>query len=109
MTITQHSAITARISIRISARNSVPVYSVQFDMMRILCTQIRVITHSATGAVLISSITKDYGGYYGFGATYGLKPGQEDEIDAIVNGFKEADRNEHQSGSRSSGGGGRRK
>lgn len=37
------------------------------------------------------SVTKSFGGYYKLGAAYGLKPGEEDEIGAIIGAFKEAD------------------
>lgn len=38
-----------------------------------------------------NSITKPYGGYYQFGASYCLKPGDEEEIDAIITAFQDAD------------------
>ncbi len=37
------------------------------------------------------SVTKDFGGYYGFAASYGLKPGDEEEVDGLIDAFKEND------------------
>ncbi|KAF8531820.1 hypothetical protein JB92DRAFT_3104481 [Gautieria morchelliformis] len=36
-------------------------------------------------------LTKPWGGYRHFMASYGLKPGEEDEADAILDGFREID------------------
>jgi len=47
---------------------------------------------SSRGEPSSYSITKPFGGYYGFAAAYGMKPGEEEDIDATIQAFKDADR-----------------